>query len=56
MGDGKKTYYRDTNTMPNWAGSCWYYMRYIDPTDTKHMVEKDEFDYWMGPNHNKYRR
>ena len=31
---GKKTYYRDTNTMPNWAGSCWYYMRYLDPTDT----------------------
>ncbi|MDU4040540.1 MAG: class I tRNA ligase family protein, partial [Bifidobacterium dentium] len=28
LGDGKKTYYRDTNTMPNWAGSCWYYMRY----------------------------
>ena len=54
LGDGKKTYYRDTNTMPNWAGSCWYYMRYLDPTDTKHMVEKDEFDYWMGPNHNKY--
>ena len=54
LGDGVKTYYRDTNTMPNWAGSCWYYMRYIDPTDTKHMVEKDEFDYWMGPNHNKY--
>ena len=45
---------RDTNTMPNWAGSCWYYMRYIDPSDTEHMVEKDEFDYWMGPNHNKY--
>ena len=53
LGDGKKTYYRDTNTMPNWAGSCWYYMRYLDPTDTKHMVEKDEFDYWMGPDHNK---
>ena len=54
LGDGVKTYYRDTNTMPNWAGSCWYYMRYIDPSDTEHMVEKDEFDYWMGPNHNKY--
>ena len=50
LGDGKKTYYRDTNTMPNWAGSCWYYMRYLDPTDTEHMVEKSEFDYWMGPN------
>ncbi|PLS30305.1 leucine--tRNA ligase [Bifidobacterium margollesii] len=54
LGDGPKTYYRDTNTMPNWAGSCWYYMRYIDPTDTAHMVEKNEFDYWMGPNHNRY--
>ena len=53
LGDGKKTYYRDTNTMPNWAGSCWYYMRYLDPTDTEHMVEKSEFDYWMGPNHNE---
>ena len=53
LGDGKKTYYRDTNTMPNWAGSCWYYMRYLDPTDTEHMVEKDEYDYWMGPNHNE---
>ena len=53
LGDGRKTYYRDTNTMPNWAGSCWYYMRYLDPTDTEHMVEKSEFDYWMGPNHNE---
>lgn len=49
LGEGPKTYYRDTNTMPNWAGSCWYYMRYLDPTDTEHMVEKDEYDYWMGP-------
>ena len=48
------TAHRETNTMPQWAGSCWYYMRYIDPSDTEHMVEKDEFDYWMGPNHNKY--
>ncbi|RBP98982.1 leucine--tRNA ligase [Bifidobacterium xylocopae] len=52
LGDGPKTYYRDTNTMPNWAGSCWYYMRYIDPTDNRHMVDPDEFDYWLGPNHN----
>lgn len=53
LGDGVKTYYRDTNTMPNWAGSCWYYMRYLDPQDSKHMVESNEYDYWMGPNHNK---
>ena len=52
LGDGPKTYYRDTNTMPNWAGSCWYYMRYLDPNDTQHLVERDEFDYWMGPEHN----
>lgn len=49
LGDGVRTYYRDTNTMPNWAGSCWYYMRYLDPHDTEHMVERDEYDYWMGP-------
>jgi hypothetical protein len=39
LGDGPKTYYRDTNTMPNWAGSCWYYMRYLDPENTEHMVD-----------------
>ena len=32
LGDGPQTYRRDTNTMPNWAGSCWYYLRYLDPT------------------------
>lgn len=53
LGDGEQTYWRDTNTMPNWAGSCWYYMRYLDPHDSKHMVEADEYDYWMGPNHSK---
>lgn len=52
LGDGEKTYYRDTNTMPNWAGSCWYYMRYINPADSQHFVDGDEYDYWMGPNHN----
>ncbi len=38
LGDGPKTYRRDTNTMPNWAGSCWYYLRYLDPADTEHMA------------------
>ncbi|MEK0306705.1 leucine--tRNA ligase [Bifidobacterium favimelis] len=52
LGDGPKTYHRDTNTMPNWAGSCWYYMRYIDPDDDRHLVEPEEFDYWLGPDHN----
>ena len=50
LGDGVKTYYRDTNTMPNWAGSCWYYMRYLDPNDAENMVDTDEYDYWMGTN------
>ncbi|WP_300766796.1 leucine--tRNA ligase [uncultured Bifidobacterium sp.] len=53
LGDGPRTYYRDTNTMPNWAGSCWYYMRYLDPHNDRHMVERDEYDYWMGPHHNE---
>lgn len=52
LGDGPRKYHRDTNTMPNWAGSCWYYMRYIDPADQQHMVESNEFDYWLGPQHN----
>lgn len=52
LGDGERTYYRDTNTMPNWAGSCWYYLRYLDPTDAAHMVDADEFNYWVGPRHN----
>jgi leucyl-tRNA synthetase len=52
LGDGPKTYRRDTNTMPNWAGSCWYYLRYLDPSDTAHVVAPDLEAYWMGPDHN----
>lgn len=48
LGDGPKQYRRDTNTMPNWAGSCWYYMRYLDPTDAQRLVEPEEYNYWMG--------
>lgn len=54
LGDGEQTYYRDTNTMPNWAGSCWYYMRYLDPNNSEHMVDSEEYDYWMGPKSGKY--
>ena len=32
-GNGKQVYLRETNTMPQWAGSCWYYLRYLDPTN-----------------------
>ncbi|MDU0348158.1 leucine--tRNA ligase [Actinomyces sp. MRS3W] len=49
LGEGLKTYYRETNTMPQWAGSCWYELRYIDPTDDTHLVESTNEAYWMGP-------
>jgi leucyl-tRNA synthetase len=38
---------RETNTMPQWAGSCWYYLRYIDPQNTGAFVAKDKEKYWM---------
>ena len=38
---------RETNTMPQWAGSCWYYLRYIDPKNNKRFVAKDKEKYWM---------
>ena len=52
LGDGPKRYRRETNTMPNWAGSCWYYLRYLDPSDSEHCVDPAEERYWMGPEHN----
>ena len=38
-GDGRRTYLRETNTMPQWAGSCWYYLRYLDPTNEDRLVD-----------------
>ncbi|MBB5791994.1 leucine--tRNA ligase [Jiangella mangrovi] len=49
LGDGPKRYRRDTNTMPNWAGSCWYELRYLDPTNTDRLVDPEVEKYWMGP-------
>ncbi|AZQ76733.1 leucine--tRNA ligase [Flaviflexus ciconiae] len=49
LGDGVKTYYRDTNTMPNWAGSCWYELRYLDPNNDEKFVGTKNEEYWMGP-------
>lgn len=49
LGDGPKIYTRDTNTMPNWAGSCWYELRYLDPTNTEKFVDPQVEKYWMGP-------
>jgi leucyl-tRNA synthetase len=48
LGDGPKQYRRELNTMPQWAGSCWYHLRYIDPTDEERLVEPENDDYWMG--------
>ena len=38
---------RETNTMPQWAGSCWYFLRYIDPRNDKEFADKDKIKYWM---------
>ena len=38
---------RETNTMPQWAGSCWYYLRYIDPHNAEAMVDPEKERYWM---------
>jgi leucyl-tRNA synthetase len=39
---------RETNTMPQWAGSCWYYLRYIDPRNEKALCGQEAERYWMG--------
>ncbi|WP_277682137.1 leucine--tRNA ligase, partial [Saccharomonospora azurea] len=49
LGDGPKTYRRDTNVMPQWAGSCWYQLRYIDPENDERFVDPENERYWMGP-------
>lgn len=38
---------RETNTMPNWAGSCWYYLRYIDPHNKKTFADPKKLKYWL---------
>jgi leucyl-tRNA synthetase len=49
LGDGPRRYRRDTNVMPQWAGSCWYELRYLDPTNENAFVDPDVERYWMGP-------
>ncbi|MFF9378587.1 leucine--tRNA ligase [Streptomyces griseoluteus] len=49
LGDGPKKYRRETNTMPNWAGSCWYEFRYLDPHNDRELVDPAIEQYWMGP-------
>ncbi|MDQ6697789.1 MAG: leucine--tRNA ligase [Actinomycetota bacterium] len=49
LGDGPQGYRRELNTMPQWAGSCWYELRYLDPTNEKAFVDPIIEQYWMGP-------
>ncbi|PID96067.1 MAG: leucine--tRNA ligase [Actinomycetales bacterium] len=50
LGDGRgvQPYRRETNTMPNWAGSCWYYLRYCDPANDTALVDAENERYWLG--------
>ncbi len=47
LGEGPKRYRRELNTMPQWAGSCWYYLRYLDPTNDERFVDREVERYWM---------
>jgi len=51
LGDGRGPIpvRRETNTMPNWAGSCWYYLRYLDPANDAAPVDPAVEEYWIGP-------
>ena len=49
LGDGPRRYRREINVMPQWAGSCWYELRYLDPTNNDHFVDPGVERYWMGP-------
>nr|WP_255495555.1 leucine--tRNA ligase [Nocardia sp. GTS18] len=54
LGDGPKQYRRDTNVMPNWAGSSWYQLRYADPTNTETFCAEENEKYWLGPRTDKH--
>jgi leucyl-tRNA synthetase len=45
-----ETAQRETNTMPQWAGSCWYYLRYCDPQNTDRFISREAEQYWLGGN------
>ena len=44
---GNDNFERETNTMPQWAGSCWYYLRYLDPNNEESFADEDKIKYWM---------
>ena len=45
-----ETAQRETNTMPQWAGSCWYYLRYCDPKNNDRFISREAEEYWLGGN------
>ena len=49
LGDGARPYRRELNVMPQWAGSCWYYLRYLDPFNENALADPDNERYWMLP-------
>ena len=49
LGSGPQPYRRETNTMPQWAGSCWYHLRYLDPDNHERFVDPEIERYWLGP-------
>ncbi|MCS7000262.1 MAG: leucine--tRNA ligase [Bacteroidota bacterium] len=49
---GKHGHY-ETNTMPQWAGSCWYYLRFCDPHNTEHFADPNRLRYWLGTDPNR---
>ncbi len=49
LGGGPQVYRRELNTMPQWAGSCWYYLRYLDPANDEVFVDPENERYWMSP-------
>ncbi len=49
LGEGPRRYRRELNVMPQWAGSCWYYLRYLDPSNDSALVDAGLERYWMRP-------
>jgi leucyl-tRNA synthetase len=49
LGDGPRRYRRELNVMPQWAGSCWYELRYLDPMNEAAFCDPEVERYWMGP-------
>ncbi|MDO4911065.1 MAG: leucine--tRNA ligase [Corynebacterium sp.] len=49
LGDGPKMYRREPNVMPQWAGSSWYELRYIDPNNSEKFCDPENEKYWLGP-------